>query len=168
MPGLGCHFNGKHIFLGTAFTMDSTISWLSHRLRLFWVALTGAIIVTLLLAACGGAPAAPVQARPTPTQQTQLSPTPSLTPVAVVNVKITQVNGQYAFDPATLKIKVGTQVIWTNASNAVHTVTSDTLLFNTTNLATNQVFTVTFTKPGTYPYYCNFHTYMIGTIIVTP
>ena len=67
-----------------------------------------------------------------------------------------------------LKIKAGTQVIWTNDSDAIHTVTSDTLIFNTNNLATNQVFSVIFTRPGTYPYYCNIHTYMLGTIIVTP
>lgn len=115
---------------------------------------------------CGGTPTTPVQ--PGPTLQAKPSPTPSLTPVAVVNVKIFEKDGKYAFEPATLKIKEGTQVIWTNDSDAIHTVTSDTLIFNTNNLATNQVFSVIFTRPGTYPYYCNIHTYMLGTIIVTP
>lgn len=137
----------------------------SKRIRLCWVVLSLTIAATLLVVACGGTPTTAVQ--PVATHQAEPSPTPSLTPVAVANVKIIDKDGQYAFEPATLKIKVDTQVIWTNDSSAVHTVTSDTLLFNTNDLAINQVFTVTFTKPGTYPYYCNFHTNMIGTIIVT-
>jgi plastocyanin len=137
----------------------------SKRMRLCWAVLSLTIVATFLVVACGGTPTSPIQ--PSATHQAKPSPTLSLTPVAVVNVKIIDKDGQYAFEPATLKIKVGTQVIWTNDSSAVHTVTSDTLLFNTNNLAINQVFTVTFTKPGTYPYYCNFHTNMIGTIIVT-
>ena len=129
-----------------------------NRIRLFWVALSLTTVATLLVVACV-TPTTPVQ--PGPTLQAKPSPTPSLTPVAVVNVKILEKDGKYAFEPATLKIKAGTQVIWTNDSDAIHTVTSDTLIFNTNNLATNQVFSVIFTRPGTYPYYCNIHTYML-------
>ena len=109
-----------------------------NRIRWFWVALSFAMVATFLVVACGGSPATPVQ--PGPTHQAKPSPTPSLTPVAVVNVKILEKGGKYAFEPATLKIKVGTQVIWINDSHAIHTVTSDTLIFNTNTLATNQVF----------------------------
>ncbi len=38
---------------------------------------------------------------------------------------------KYAFTPAMLSIKVGAEVIWTNDSDAPHTVTSDTGAFNT-------------------------------------
>lgn len=138
-----------------------------NHMRLIWVALSLTTVATLLVVACGGTPSS-TPAQPGSTQQTKPSSTPSLTPVAVVNVKILAKNGKYVFEPATLKIKAGTKVIWTNDSDAVHTVTSDTLIFNTNNLATRQVFTVIFTRPGTYPYYCNIHTYMVGTIIVTP
>jgi plastocyanin len=137
-----------------------------NRMRLFWVALSFTTVATLLVVACGGTPTTSVQ--PGSTLQAIPSPTSSLTPVAVVNVKIIEKDGKYAFEPATLRIKAGTQVIWTNSSDAIHTVTSDTFIFNTNNLATNQVFRVIFTRPGTYPYYCNIHTYMVGTIIVTP
>ncbi|GAC1623459.1 MAG: hypothetical protein NVS4B11_18190 [Ktedonobacteraceae bacterium] len=136
-----------------------------NHMRLFWVALLLTTVATLLVA-CGGTPTTPVQ--PSPTLKAKPSPTSSLTPLAVANVKILVKNGKYVFEPATLRIKAGTQVIWTNSSDAIHTITSDTLIFNTNNLATNQVFHVIFTKPGTYPYYCNIHTYMVGTIIVTP
>jgi plastocyanin len=84
-----------------------------------------------------------------------------------MNVKIVARGGQYAFDPATLNVKVGTQVVWTNTTAVPHTVTSDTGSFNTPdNLEKNATFKVTFTKPGTYTYYCNIHTYMKGTIVV--
>lgn len=135
------------------------------RIRFPWVALLLATAITLLLVACGGTSGVPAQA--SPTARAQPSSTPSLTPVAVASVKIVGKNGKYAFDPAKLTVKVGTQVVWMNDSGAVHTVTSDTGVFNTDNLADKQTFKVIFTRPGTYPYYCNIHTNMTGTIIVT-
>jgi plastocyanin len=64
---------------------------------------------------------------------------------------------------------VGTQVVWTNTTDAPHTVTSDTAgVFGTTgNLTTNQTFMFTFTTPGTFAYHCNIHPYMKATITVT-
>jgi plastocyanin len=129
---------------------------------MLWVALLSAAVATLLLVACSGTSATPAQSNPT--ARAQSSPTP----VAIVHVKIIAKNGQYAFNPGTLTIKAGTQVIWTNDSPAPHTVTSATGVFNTPDmLAQHQVFKVIFTKPGTYMYYCNIHLYMQGTIIVT-
>jgi plastocyanin len=145
---------GKHVFLPV------------NCIRLFWVALSFTTVATLLGVACGGTPTTPIQ--PGPTTQAKPSSTPSLTPIAIVNVKILEKNGKYVFEPATLKIKVGTRVVWTNGSDTIHTVTSDTLIFNTNNLATNQAFTVIFSRPATYPYYRTIHTSMLGTIIVTP
>ncbi|MGH2508701.1 MAG: cupredoxin domain-containing protein, partial [Ktedonobacteraceae bacterium] len=92
--------------------MNKTVLLSGKRMRWLWGTLALTIVATFLLVACGGTPATAVQ--PIPTQQAKLSPTPSLTPVAVINVKILLKDGQYVFDPATLKIKVGTQVIWTN------------------------------------------------------
>jgi len=90
------------------------------------------------------------------------------TPVAVANVKIVPKNGQYIFDPTTLMVKTGTQVVWTNDTNVPHTVTSDTGVFNTppSYLLPHQAFKFLFTKSGTYTYYCNFHLYMKGVIVV--
>jgi len=84
-------------------------------------------------------------------------------------VKIIEANEKYAFSPTTLSIKVGTQVVWTNTTDAPHTVTSDTAgVFGTTsNLTTNQTFMFTFTAPGTFAYHCNVHPYMKATITVT-
>jgi plastocyanin len=146
--------------------METFVLIFTTRIRLLLVALLLATAATLLFVACGGTATTPTSG--SPTAQAQLSPTPSLTPVAIVNVKIVEKEGKFAFDPASLTVKVGTQVVWTNDSIAPHTVTSDTLAFNTpNNLNEHQTFMVIFTKPGTYTYYCNIHTYMTGTITVT-
>jgi plastocyanin len=142
-----------------------TLPFVTHVRRLL-LALSLAITLILVLAGCGRTSTA--QPAPPPTAQATPTPSPSPTPVAVVHVKIAAQGNMYAFVPATLKVKVGTQVIWTNETNAPHTVTSDAGVFNTpSNLEQNQTFMVIFTKPGTYTYYCNFHLYMKGTIIVT-
>jgi plastocyanin len=135
-------------------------------MRFFRVVASLATVTLLLLVACGGTSTVPAQ--PVPTATAQPSPTPMLTPVAIANVKIVAKNGQNAFDPAMLTVKVGTQVVWTNDTNAPHTVTSDTGVFDTPPdyLQPRQTFKVIFTKPGTYTYYCNIHLYMKGAIIV--
>src|SRR6266704_2197830 len=99
----------------------------ARRTRLFWGILSLTTVAALFLAACGGG--------------TATTPTPSPTPT-VVMVKIIEQNEKYSFSPATLSIKVGTQVVWTNTTDAPHTVTSDTAgVFGTTsNLNTNQTF----------------------------
>ena len=75
----------------------------------------------------------------------------------------------YSFNPATLTIKVGTQVVWTNTTDAPHTVTSDMAgVFGTTgNLTQNHTFMFTFPSAGTFAYHCNVHPYMKATITVT-
>jgi len=64
---------------------------------------------------------------------------------------------------------VGTQVVWTNTSDAPHTVTSDTagVFGSPANITQNQTFKFTFTTAGTFPYHCNVHPYMKATITVT-
>lgn len=124
------------------------------------------LLLVLLLAACGSPSS--VTVHPTATSIPHSSSIS--TPVAVAQVKMVTQGSMYAFKPATLTIKVGTEVIWTNDSNAPHTVSSDTGLFDTANplgINPSQTYAFTFTKLGTYSYYCNIHTYMTGKIIVT-
>lgn len=84
-------------------------------------------------------------------------------------VKIVEKNEMYSFQPATLTVKMGTQVVWLNSSDAPHTVTSDMAgaFSSPSNVTPNKSFKFTFTTAGTFPYHCNIHPYMKATITVT-
>ena len=153
--------------------MNTYLASFARRTRPLWGYLSLALLVALLLAACGGggtttASTPTATSQPTPTPTTAPSPTPSPT-LTVVKVKIVEQNERYSFQPATLSIKMGTQVEWLNTSDAPHTVTSDAAgdFNSTSNITQNQTFKFTFTKAGTFPYHCNIHPYMKATITVT-
>ncbi|MEW2624595.1 plastocyanin/azurin family copper-binding protein [Streptomyces sp. NPDC048106] len=75
----------------------------------------------------------------------------------------------FAFSPATLKVKVGTTVTWTNQDTDAHTVTSAKAdgPLRSAALATHATYSHTFTKPGTYAYLCTIHPFMTATVEVT-
>jgi plastocyanin len=73
----------------------------------------------------------------------------------------------FAFQPASLQVAVGTTVTWTNADSTAHTVTSDTGAFDSGPLAPGASFSQTFMTPGTYTYHCQIHPFMTATIVVS-
>ncbi len=76
----------------------------------------------------------------------------------------------FAFAPASLVVKAGTKVTWTNQDSDAHTVTSQNGggPLSSAALSTGQSFSYTFTKPGTYSYLCTIHPFMTATVTVTP
>ena len=72
----------------------------------------------------------------------------------------------FMFAPTSLTIKSGSTVTWTNKDDEPHTVVSDSGLFRSGALDTNEGFSFRFDKPGTYRYACSIHPRMVGTIIV--
>jgi plastocyanin len=72
----------------------------------------------------------------------------------------------FAFSPATLTIKAGTSVTWTNKDSVAHTVVSDSGIFSSGSLATNATYSYTFKTAGTFTYKCSIHPSMTGTITV--
>lgn len=73
----------------------------------------------------------------------------------------------FAFAPKTLTVPAGTRVVWTNKDEEPHVVTSAGALFTSSKaLDSGDTYAVTFSKPGTYAYYCSIHPMMVGTIIV--
>jgi plastocyanin len=72
----------------------------------------------------------------------------------------------FSFTPQEIKVKAGTTVVWTNHDDIPHTVTSTDLIFKSKTLDTDDKFTMTFAKPGTYPYFCSIHPKMTGKVIV--
>jgi plastocyanin len=73
---------------------------------------------------------------------------------------------EFMFSPVPLKVRVGSTVTWTNLDDEPHTAVSDTGLFRSGALDTNDSFSFKFDKPGTYHFTCSIHPRMIGTIIV--
>ncbi|HTQ34763.1 MAG TPA: cupredoxin family copper-binding protein [Stellaceae bacterium] len=74
----------------------------------------------------------------------------------------------FAFSPTPLTVAPGTKVTWTNTDEEPHTVVSADggKSFKSAALDTNDKFSFTFDKPGTYKYFCSIHSYMAGTIVV--
>ena len=73
----------------------------------------------------------------------------------------------FSFGPATVDVPAGSTVTWTNRDDVPHVVTSDdNKLFKSQALDTNDRFSFTFTKPGTYNYYCAIHPKMTAKIVV--
>jgi amicyanin len=83
---------------------------------------------------------------------------------ATVEVKI----DNFSFGPAELKVSSGTTVTWINRDDIPHTVVStpDPKVFKSKVLDTDEKFSFTFSKPGTYPYFCSIHPKMTGKVIV--
>ncbi len=73
---------------------------------------------------------------------------------------------QFKYGPPILSVPVGTTVTWVNHDEEPHTITSATGAFSSTGLANDDTFAQTFTKPGTYQYFCAIHPYMKGTLVV--
>ena len=71
----------------------------------------------------------------------------------------------FSFGPD-LTIAAGTTVTWTNLDDAPHVVASDTNLFKSKALDTDDRYSYTFTKPGTYVYYCTVHPRMTAKVVV--
>jgi plastocyanin len=74
----------------------------------------------------------------------------------------------FTFGPAALTVPVGTTVTWTNKDDIPHTVvsTDDSKTFKSKVLDTDEKFSFTFSKAGTYPYFCSIHPKMTGKVIV--
>jgi plastocyanin len=72
----------------------------------------------------------------------------------------------FSFGPQTLTVPAGATVIWTNRDDIPHTAVSTDGVFKSKVMDTDEKFSYTFTKAGTYPYYCTIHPKMTGQIVV--
>jgi len=92
-----------------------------------------------------------------------------LTAAAQEKASVSEVKiDNFSFGPATLTVAVGTTVTWTNRDDIPHTVvsTDDTKTFKSRVLDTDEKFSFTFSKAGTYPYFCSIHPKMTARVIV--
>jgi plastocyanin len=88
--------------------------------------------------------------------------------IAAAMEKSAVVIDNFSFGPNALTVTAGTTVTWTNKDDEPHTVVSDAdkPLFKSGALDTDDSFSFTFDKPGTYKYFCSIHPRMQGTITV--
>lgn len=77
----------------------------------------------------------------------------------------------FQFQPARLEVTPGSSVTWTNNDDIEHTVTEGapekrTGMFNTALNGKGKTASFTFTKVGTYGFFCDRHNFMHGEIVV--
>jgi plastocyanin len=83
-------------------------------------------------------------------------------PAAETAIKI----DNFTFTPAAITVPVGSTIRWTNHDDIPHNVVSDDKSFKSKALDTDDNFSFTFTKPGTYTYFCSIHPKMTGKVVV--
>lgn len=129
----------------------------------------------LLLAACssGGAttaPSAEAPAEPSAEASAEASAPPAAEAPCVASAAGGEVEvaiADFAFNPADITATVGQTVTFTNNDSAPHTATLDDGSCTTPNIASGAADGLTFNAAGTYPFHCNVHPNMKGTITVS-
>jgi plastocyanin len=127
-----------------------------------------------LLIAAGALAGCSAEAAPSPAAPSSAASAPA---GPVINLN------SLMFNPSTTTVSVGTTITWRNDEPITHTVTSGRYegVDKTTGLRSSQdpdgtfnaklegkgkTFSFTFTKPGSYTYYCDIHQGMNATIVV--
>ena len=72
----------------------------------------------------------------------------------------------FSFGPQAITVPVGTTVTRTNSDDIPHTAVSTVGVFKSKVMDTDEKFSYTFTKAGTYSYYCSVHPKMTGQVVV--
>jgi plastocyanin len=72
----------------------------------------------------------------------------------------------FTFTPGTITVPVNSTVTWVNKDDVPHVIASDDGLFKSKALDTDDKYSFTFTKAGTYSYFCSVHPKMVGKIVV--
>ena len=72
----------------------------------------------------------------------------------------------FVFAPNPVTVPAGTTIRWTNRDDIPHNVVAEDKSFKSKVMDTDESFTSTFSKPGTYTYFCSIHPKMTGKIVV--
>lgn len=131
-----------------------------------------AILLALGLAACGDDDSDTTSASgegaanpPAETQgDTEEDNVPAPSGEAVRSAKVEIVD--FEFVPRTVTIQEGGKVTWQNRDSEEHTATLDDGSFDTGLLAEGKLGSESFKDPGSYPYFCDLHPEMTGTVEV--
>jgi plastocyanin len=72
----------------------------------------------------------------------------------------------FLFQPGRVEIAAGTTVIWVNNGQVAHTVTAEDGSFESGSIEPGQSKSITFSRPGNFPFHCTPHPFMRGLIVV--
>jgi plastocyanin len=132
-----------------------------------------ALVVLLALVACSPAvaptPAGTLSPAPIETSTTDSDLALETTPSSSSQVLSGEVEidiEDFAFNPETVTMVIGTTIKWSNKDTAKHTVTGDDGSWGSSTMNKGDDYSFTFSEVGTYTYHCTFHPSMAGTIIV--
>lgn len=90
----------------------------------------------------------------------------SALPAIAAGAEVTIEN--FAFAPNELTVKAGTTIVFRNRDDIPHSVVGSKGEFHSKALDTDDSFSFTFEKAGTYRYSCGLHPQMQGKVVVTP
>ncbi len=92
----------------------------------------------------------------------------ALSPPPVASESVSVAIRNFVYEPASVSIKVGQAVSWTNYDPAPHDAVAfpGSGTWKTPLLKINESATQVFREPGVYPYYCSVHPAMRGTVEV--
>lgn len=76
--------------------------------------------------------------------------------------------GDFAFQPATLRVRVGDTVTWVNRDIAPHTATAGDSSWDTGAIRTDEQVSVPITPDMPTDYYCRFHPMMTARLEIVP
>ena len=134
--------------------------------------LTSKSLVSLVLLACvafAGGPvwaqsmassSMPMHGKSVSGQSMSSDATPKTSKTYDVEIK------DFAFSPTTITVPVGAKITWVNKDEEPHPVVSTSDAFKSRALDTDEQFSFTFAKPGTYKYFCSVHPKMVATVVV--
>jgi plastocyanin len=108
-------------------------------------------------------------ARPSP--EPSARPTPSPLARAAVAGDAVVTTFDFGYKPNPLIVAAGTTVTFKNADAVAHTITAQAdddapPLFDSGDMPPSATWSYAFTKAGTYRYFCKYHAYMKGAIVV--
>ena len=95
-------------------------------------------------------------------ETTATAPAPSGDAVRAGKVEIVE----FAYEPDPVTIEAGGKVTWINRDSAPHTATADDGSFDTGTLEEGKLGSESFKDAGSYPYFCEIHPDMRGTVEV--
>lgn len=140
-------------------------------MRLKAVLAAALLAMSLALVACGDSDDDSGSATTTETATTEegaeteeggSSPAPSGEAARAEKVKIVE----FTYQPDPVVVQSGGKVTWQNEDAAPHTATADDGSFDTGTIEQGKIGSETFKEAGAYPYFCEIHPDMRGTVEV--